>query len=190
MNKIKILGILLLAVGGALLIYSHFEKVKNEQIIINKFNEEYHIDDEENVFSYKNIDEVLDLFEQKTGIVFFCTPSSKWCHKYAFYLNQALKENNYTESKVYYLDISKERSLDSIKYQKLLTLLDSYLYKNDQNTSKINMPDLTFIKDGVIVAHDNETSLIPSDVKDNEYWNNSKINDFKNKIKNYLEVIR
>jgi hypothetical protein len=104
-------------------------------------------------------------------------------------LNEALKENNY-QQEIYYLDISKERSLNSIKYERLLNLLDGYLYTDDQNLSKINMPDLTFIKDGIIVAHDNETSLIPSDVKESDYWNIEKIKDFKNKIKNYIEVMK
>jgi hypothetical protein len=189
MNKLKMIGILLIAIGGALLIYTRFEKKKNDEIVINKFNSEYNINDEENVFAYKNIDEILDLFESKTGIVFLCTPTSKWCKKYAHYLNETLKENNYTDE-VYYLDISKERSLDSIKYQRLLTYLDNYLYKNDQNVSKINMPDLSFVKDGMVIAHDNETSLIASDVEENEYWNQNQIYEFKNKIRTYVEEIK
>ncbi len=189
MNKIKLFGILLIAIGGALLIYEHFEKIRSEEVVINKFNSEYNLNDENNVYVYKNIDEILELFNNKTGIIFLCTPTSKWCHKYAFYLNQTLKEINYTDE-VYYLDISKERSLNSIKYQKILTYLDSYLEKNDEGESKINMPDVIFVKDGIVVAHDNETSLIPSDVKEDEYWNKEQINNFKNKIESYVEVMK
>lgn len=189
MKKLKMIGILLIAIGGALLIYDHFEKKRTEEVIVNKFNSEYNIGYENNVFAYKNIDEVLDMFDGNTGIIFLCTPTSRWCQKYAYYLNEVLVENDYT-NEVYYLDISKERSLNSIKYQRLLEMLDSYLYKNDQDQSKINMPDLTFVKDGIIVAHDNETSLIPSDVKENEYWNMEQVINFKNKIKNYIEVIK
>jgi len=183
------LGILLVAIGGALLIYGHFDKKRSEEVVYNIFNSEYNIDDEDNVFVYKNIEEILDLFEGKTGIIFLCTPTSKWCKKYAYYLNIAIKESNY-KGKVYYLDISRERSLNSIKYQKLLNYLDNYLYKDDQNISKINMPDLTFIKDGTVTFHDNETSLIPSDVNEEDYWNTNQINDFKNKINTYIEEIR
>ena len=189
MYRLKLVGIVLIAIGGAILIYNHFDKKRNEEIVVNKFNQEYNINDENNVFEYKNIEEILDLFEGKTGIVFLCTPISKWCQKYALYLNQAIKENNYTE-KVYYLDITKERSLDTIKYQKLLEYLDSFLYKDDEERSKINMPDLTFVKDGVAIHHDNDTSLIPSDVNENDYWNKNQIIDFKNKIKTYLEEIK
>ena len=56
MYKLKLFGILLIAIGGALLIYTHFDKKRNEEIVVNKFNQEYKIDDEENVFEYKNIE--------------------------------------------------------------------------------------------------------------------------------------
>ena len=55
MNKLKMLGVLLVAIGGALLIYGHFDKKRSEEIVYNIFNSEYNIDDEDNVFVYKNI---------------------------------------------------------------------------------------------------------------------------------------
>lgn len=189
MNKLKMIGILLIAIGGALLIYSYFEKKKSEEIVVNKFNQEYKLNDEYNVFEYKNIDEILDIFDNKTGIIFLCTPTSKWCQQYAKILNETIKDNNYLYI-VNYLDITKERSLNTIKYQRLLGYLESFLYKDDEGNSKINMPDLTFVKDGEAIFHDNETSLIPSDVNENDYWNQNQINDFKNKIKSNLEVIK
>ena len=190
MNKIKYLGIILIAIGGALLIYSHFDKIRNKTVEYNKFNQEYNINDEYNVYEYKNIEEILALFDEgKSGIVFLCTPISKWCKSYAKLLNAVVKESGYTGS-VYYLDISKERSLNTIKYQKLLENLNSFLYKDDEGNSKINMPDLSFIKDGVAYAHDNETALIPSDANENDYWSLEQINEFNKKIFGYIEVIK
>ena len=37
-NKIKMILILLIAVGGALLIYNYFEKKRSTEIEVNKFN--------------------------------------------------------------------------------------------------------------------------------------------------------
>ena len=39
LNKIKMFGILLIAIGGAVLIYTHFDKKRSQQIEINKFNQ-------------------------------------------------------------------------------------------------------------------------------------------------------
>ena len=51
------------------------------------------------------------------------------------------------------------------------------------------MPDLSFVKDGEIIAHDNETSLVASDIIDSDYWNQIKIDEFKNKLINAVNLI-
>lgn len=187
MTKLKYFLILALAIGGALLIYNHFSK-KNEQVVeINKFTSEYPLVEEDNIYTYKNIDEVINTLESGTGIIFMCTPSSKWCQYYALYLNEVAKANNVTE--VYYSDIKDDRNLNTVKYQKLLTILEQYLYKDDLEDSKLYMPDLTFVKNGVIITHDNETSLVASDLDPETYWNNEKKNEFENKIKTYIDLM-
>lgn len=186
MTKVKSIIILFIAIAGAYLIYNHFDKKEEDVVVINKFASEYNLVDENNVFKYSSIDEIIDTLENKTGIIFFCTPESNWCNYYAKYLNEELINYNIT---VYYYNLRDDRSLNTIKYQKILTLLDSYLYKDDLLNSKIYMPDLTFVKDGVILAHDNETSLIASDLTGEDYWTNEKIQEFRTKIKEYYNLI-
>ena len=186
MTKVKSIIILFIAIAGAYLIYNHFDKKEEDVVVINKFASEYNLVDENNVFKYSSIDEIIDTLENKTGIIFFCTPESTWCNYYAKYLNEELINYNIT---VYSYNLRDDRSLNTIKYQKILTLLDSYLYKDDLLNSKIYMPDLTFVKDGVILAHDNETSLIASDLTGEEYWTNEKIQEFRTKIKEYYNLI-
>lgn len=183
-NKIKILLIIVIATVGALLIYYHFDNEPKEENNINKFSTEYTLLEQDNVFTYVSIDDAIKTLSSESGIVFFCTPESIWCQNYALYLNQAAKENGITEIK--YLDIKEYRQLNTIKYEKIVELLDSYIYQDDLNNKKIFMPDLSFVKNGNIVAHDNETSLVQSDVKIEDYWTNDKINEFKNKIREYV----
>ena len=57
------------------------------------------------------------------------------------------------------------------------------------NNSKLFMPDLTVVKDGIILAHDNETSLIESDQQEESYWTLERKEEFKNKIYNYINLI-
>ena len=85
-----------------------------------------------------------------------------------------------------YLNIVDYRELNTVKYQKLVDLLSDYLYSDDTNNKKIYMPDLTFVKDGVIRAHNNQTSLVQSDQDPENYWNKNKIIEFKNNLKNYI----
>ena len=181
MKKIKILIIIAIAVGGALLIYNHFEKTNKDKLIINKFSREYKLVDKDNLFEYNTIDEILYYFESGTGVVFFCTPESEWCQKYAYYLNQSMKENNVEV--IHYLNIKEYRELNTTKYQKILDYLENYIYKDDVNNRKLFMPDVSFVNHGVIVAHDTDTSLIESDADPEEYWKESVIKKFKNKMK-------
>ena len=187
MNRIKIPLIILFAIVGALLIYNHFDNKPKDHESINKFSSEYTLVDEQNIYKYISIDEAINIISSGTGIVFFCAPESEWCQKYALYLNACLKENGITE--INYLNIKDYRELNSIKYERLVELLDNYIYKDDMNNKKIFMPDLTFVKEGHIVAHDNETSLIQSDVDVEDYWTLEKINEFSNKINNYVELM-
>ena len=69
MKKIKILIIILIAVVGALLIYKHFEKIKPEEIELNKFSTEYTLVPEDNIYVYRSIDEIIDILENKTGVI-------------------------------------------------------------------------------------------------------------------------
>jgi len=187
MYKLKLLSILAIAVVGALLIYNHFDNKKEENIVIDKFSSEYNLVSQNNIFKYNTIDEIIDILENKSGFVFLCTPESSWCNYYASYLNETLMNNNIKE--IYYCNIKPDRELNTLKYQKLLDLLNTHIYKDDTNNSKIYMPDLTVVKNGEIIAHDNETSLIQSDQLAESYWTQEKITEFKNKLNGFVYLL-
>ena len=184
MYKVKIILITIFAIVGALLIYKHFEKIRDYEEKVDMFSSEYSLVGEDNIFSYSSIDEILSILSEKTGVIFLCTPDSDWCQYYSKYLNETLKDAGI--EKIYYLNIKDERDMNTAKYQKLLEKLENYVYKDDSNNTMIFMPDLTFVRNGVIVAHDNDTSLIASDVIASEYYTQAKINDFKNRMYEYV----
>ena len=187
MYKLKLLAITAIAIIGALLIYNHFEKVRENEKIVNKFSSEYNLVSEDNIFKYSTIDEIISTLESKTGFIFLCTPESSWCNYYAKNINDILKEYNVKE--ILYYNIKTDRELNTLKYQKVLDKLSPYLYKDDENNSKLYMPDLTVVKNGEIVAHDNETSVIESDKTEESYWTQERINEFKNKLYGYVNLL-
>ena len=187
MNKIKIVLIIFIAILGAYLIYDHFDKIRKEEVDIDKFASEYTLVDNDNIFEYKYIDDIIETISNGTGIVFLCTPESAWCQRYALYLNDSLKK--YGIEKVSYMNIKAYREINTTKYRKLVELLKDYEYKDDLNNSRIVTPDLTFVKNGIIIAHDNETSLVASDIEDKSYWTEEKVRDFKNKISQYADML-
>lgn len=180
MKKIKLSLILVIAIVGAFLIYKKFEHVNSDQKEIDKFVSEYTLLEENHVFEIINIDESINILNNKTGIVFFCNPGSDWCQHYAKILDDIALENDM--EKIYYVDIKDDRSINSNKYRKLVTKLQDYLDTDDTGNKRISMPNLTFVKNGEIVANDNRTSLVSSDTTPEEYWTRENILTFKNKI--------
>lgn len=181
-KKSSIMLIIIMAIIGAYLIYNHFNK--NENINNNKnFNEEYSLVSKENVYKYGNIDEVLDTFN-KSGIIFMGFKENTWSNYYAKYLNEVAKDNDI--KKIIYYDIKKDRQSNNIKYKKLVNLLEKYLMMNDEGNLYISVPYLVIIKDGKIMYTDNETSIINGKTTPSLYWNQNNIDNFKDKINNYI----
>ena len=184
-QKISILLIIVIAIIGTIVIYKHFYKQKIDNKSVTKFSDEYTLVDKNNVFVYSNIDEVANMLENGTGIVFMAFPECPWCQYYAKYLNEVALENNIKE--IYYLNIKHDRQINSNNYSKITKLLDNYLYSDDGGKVKVFAPNLTFIKNGKIIANDNETAIIEGNIKVEKYWNQEKINEFKIKIASYIK---
>ena len=180
MKKIKISLILVIAIVGAFLIYKKFEDVNYEQKEIDKFVSEYTLLEQNHVFKIINIDEAINVLNNKTGILFFCNPGSDWCQHYAKILDDIAVENQ-IES-IYYVDIKDDRSINSNKYRKIVTIMQNHLDSDDTGNKRLSMPNLTFVKNGEIIANDNRTSLVSSDTTPEEYWTRENILTFKNNI--------
>lgn len=184
-RKISIFLIIIVAVVGTILIYKHFDKKVIDNKSVTKFSDEYTLVDKDNVFVYSNIDEIANMIENGTGIIFIAYPECPWCQRYAMYLNEVAKENNIKE--IYYLNIKHDRQINSSKYSKIVRLLENYLYSDDTGKAKIFVPDLIFVKNGKIIANDNETAITMASMDIETYWTEEVIMEFKDKITNYIK---
>ncbi len=187
MKRIKIILIIIFAIVGALLIYNHFNTEEFKTTLPNKISNEYNLTSETIVYESKNIDEIINIVTSKYGIVFMCTPDTKWCKKYAEILNDVAVEKDI--DKIYYLNVKNERSLNTNKYQKLVNALSDILYTDDTGNKRIYMPEVLFVRDGRIVAHDNETSFITNDITVEEYWNEENVKKLKEKLYEYIDIM-
>ncbi len=187
MKKIKIILITLIAIGGAIMIYHHFDKSPVDENTTKKQKNEYTLITGKNLLETKSIDEVTNIINNKTGVVFLCNPKSDWCQYYAYLLNDAAIERGI--DKIYYANIADERNMNSNKYQKLVTALEDYLYTDDTNSKRIYMPNMTVVKDGKILANNNETSIMLNNISAKDYWNESNQFNFKEKLSNYINLL-
>lgn len=131
---------------------------------------------ENNQIKYIDIDEVIDLVEDGTGVIYLGYPECPWCRTIVpILLNSA---SNMSLETVYYYnpkDIRDNRVLDeegnivvekegSKEYFELVDLLSDYLLPynelNDESIKRLYVPAIVFVRNGEII--DVHTATISS----------------------------
>ena len=151
-----------------------------------KFSQEYGSVSEDNVFCYKSIEEIINILEHGTGVVYLGFPECPWCKEYVIYLNNVAKASEC--EKVYYFNILNDRKENTDNYQKIVNILKDYLPYDDEGNKRIYVPAVIAVKDGKIIAFDDETA---KDTKGydtpQEYWKNEDLDGLKKKLAEMFE---
>ena len=165
------------------------EKPKTEEKTdAQKFAEEYKQVDEDNVFVYRDVDDIIKIMEHGTGIVYLGYPECPWCQAYVKYLNEVAKEDDV--EKIYYCNTKKVKENSMEKYQKLVSLLSGHLQYNDEGNEWIYVPNVSFHINGKLIANDYESSKDTHNLKDpKDYWTEEEVKDLKSRLKSYIEEV-
>ena len=186
-KKVKyiILGVLLLLIASLVVYFVFIKKDNNTDNI--KFSKEYTSVSKDNVFVYRSKDEIINILEHGTGIVYLGYPECPWCMAYVPLLNEIAKNEGI--EKIYYYNIIEDRKNNTEFYQKVVSILNDYLNYDEEGKKRIFVPNVTFVKEGKIIFNDNETSLI-SEGTPSEYWTEEKKTLFNEKFrKNINELL-
>ncbi len=182
---IVITAILLIALAVSLFLILNKEEDISDAA---KFAEEYTNVEEDNVFLYRNADEIIRILENGTGVVYLGFPECKWCQKYVTYLNEAAKENDIT--RIYYFDILDARSKNTSEYQQIVSLLEEYLEYDEEGNKRVFVPAVIVVDKGEIVGFDDETSLDTHDLDDpEEYWTEEEVNDLMSRLATMFDYV-
>ena len=173
--------LILISIG---IVYNYFIKEKPDNI---KFYNEYNEVGKNNVFVYKSIEEIINILENGTGVIYLGFPECPWCQSYVKYINDVAKETGIKE--IYYFNILDDRKTNSEEYQKIVTLLNEVLLEDENGNKRIFVPDVTIVNKGKIIGHDNETSVIEGYESPKEYWTDEKVDALKSKLKKLFSEI-
>lgn len=161
---------------------------KKEEVKLSdaeKFHEEYQNVEEDNVFVYRDAEEIIKILEGGTGIVYLGFPECKWCQAYTPILNEVAKENGI--KKIFYFNILEDRKNNTKEYQRIVELLEKNLLNDDEGNKRVYVPDVSIVINGEITNHDNETSVISGDITPEEYWTKEKKEALKKKLNSYVK---
>ena len=153
-----------------------------------KFAREYTEVSEDNVFVYRNIDEIIQIMEEGTGVVYLGFPECPWCQAYVKYLDETAKEMGIEE--VYYFNIKEDREENTKEYKKIVELLSERLQKDDEGNKRVYVPNVSFHAEGKLVGNNCETSLDTKDLDDpEEYWTEEEVKDLKASLTKYMNRV-
>jgi predicted bacteriocin transport accessory protein len=160
MNKKKLMVVIDILLGVILVgvmtfgIYQYLksdgEKFKAEYEALNNENVNINIS-KNNPIKYVTLDEVFDIIQNKTGVIYFGFPGCPWCRNMIPVLFEAAKNNNIDT--IYYFNPRNVKKSDNDEYNKLKEILNEYLSEDENGQKVLYVPDVYFIKDGKIVGH-------------------------------------
>ena len=144
-NSLLIIALVVIVILGVFCFYPKNSKkadTNNDNKLTDseKFAKEYNLKDEDgkaldNVFVYRTPEQIINILEKGTGIVYLGFPECPWCTAYVPYLNEIAKEKEV--EKIYYLNILEERKNNTDAYKKITEILSDYL-QNDEEGNKTN----------------------------------------------------
>lgn len=112
-----------------------------------KFAKEFAVS-KNNPFVYTNVDKVLNILDNGTGIIFFADSDYEGSLKAVKYILQVVKQDEHKN--IYYYNPKKLREESPKKYKKLISYLKNYI-KED----KFILPDIYAVKNGRVISHSN-----------------------------------
>jgi len=174
-----------------------------EKTDAEKFGEEYTEVGKDNLYVYRNFDQIINILEKGTGIVYIGFPECPWCQRYSKYLNEVATDLGI--EKIYYYNIlqdrmandevvekgidnvSEETKIKSDNYLKIVALIEEYLQNNEEGNKRVYVPSVIALKKGEIVGFDDETAWDTKGFKSpDEYWTEDEVKDLKEKLETMI----
>lgn len=143
----------------------------------------------DNKFVEVNIDQAINIVKND-GLILFANPKNKWADKYAYILNEAVRDTKIKNIAI--IDVTVDRQQNSLKYQRLIKALGDYVIYDDLDNAHLYMPTFVIIKNKKIIYFDNETAMNYGYVDFDKYWTleleETKKNILLDHIDEYLRV--
>ena len=151
---------------------------------------------EDTPIAYASKDDVLSMLRHGTGIVLFSWEDCPWCQKYIQFVDDTARDFNI---QVLCYDIYEDREGDSEFYKEVIKILSTSLEESGAYDAagklRVYVPDVSFVVKGEIIGHDNQSSMLSSDLDIDGYWSEPEENgqsreyNLKRKLCNWGEEV-
>ena len=133
-----------------------------------KFSNLYSLVPENNLYVFSNANDVLDILNGRSGVIFMSFPSNKWSNNYAYLLNKACMYVGI--DKIYYYNFLSDRDNNNGTYQTIVRKLDNYINVLDEDDKDIYAPTVILVKDGKVINYIDDLSITKGNMDVEEYY--------------------
>lgn len=153
-----------------------------------KFYKEYNKVGINNVFTYRSVDEIINILRNGTGIIYLGFPECPWCQAYVPMLNEIAVSKKL--DKIYYFNILENRKNNTDAYKEIVSMLSDYLKYDDEGNKRVYVPAVIAVNNGIIVGFDDETSYDTKEIDNpDEYWTDEEVSGLKIKLSTMIESV-
>ena len=189
-NKTQMIVYILLYIVciGLFIVIGKTDYKKQEVSESIRFSTLYNMVPENNVYVFSDHNDVIDILNGRSGVIFFAFPSNKWANNYAYLLNKAALFTGV--DKIYYYDFLKDRDENNGTYETIVNKLKDYLYVLDEEIIDIYSPSVLIVKNGEIINYLDTLSITKGNINIDEYYKlneNIIYNNMVNSLNNYVK---
>lgn len=154
-----------------------------------KFSSLYKEVSDDNLYVFTSASEVLNLLnKEEVSVILFGFPTNKWTGYYANILNEVAKELKI--DKLYYYDFYEDRKDSNGTYETIVNKLKVYAPVDDEGNQDIMAPTVVIVRNGVVKAYFDDTSMMKGITTPKEYYNENQIELIKSELKYVLEELK
>lgn len=141
---------------------------KDEETESQKFSSIYNLVEENNLFHFSDATEILNIINNRSGVILMGFPMNKWTNYVADILDEVAKELKLDT--VYYYDFLKDRDESNGTYETIVNKLDMYVTVDDEGTKDLHAPTILVVKNGEVIAYFDDTAYIKGSVTPEIYY--------------------
>jgi len=142
---------------------------KYEETESKIFSSLYNLVEDDNLYSFSNATEVLNILNGRSGIILLGFPLNEWTNYTADILNEVAKEMNV--DKIYYYDFLKDRDESNGTYETIVNKLKLYVTIDDEGTKDLHAPTVLVVKNGEVIGYFDDTSTVKGTITPEVYYN-------------------
>lgn len=183
------LSVALAAIAGRMIIDSRTLPTTSTETVVAAaaIHDEYPDLPKDNVIVNESASAIIDRFKTGSGIIFLGFKECPWCQKLLPLANDIAAAKN---EKIYYLDIRALRENNAPEYQQLISILSPHLKKDENDTPRIYVPDMSIVKEGEIIGRYEMEETEEKDLTPDSYWTEERKERAKQTLGKQIEDLQ